>query len=116
MRYLIVLIFITVFSVTTTFGMETRQFQLDEMEVSSSLIKDEKTTPNMTVIMPELLLQGIGSTLDAALLRQAGIDVQRIQEVGSAMDDESIKIRGFGSNRIMLTINGRPLNAPGSAG
>ncbi|MCX8026550.1 MAG: TonB-dependent receptor [Thermodesulfovibrionales bacterium] len=105
-----------IFLTNISYASDSRQFQLDEIEVSSSLIKEEQSTPNMTLIIPELLLQGIGSTLDSALLRQAGIDVQRIQEVGSALDDEAIKIRGFGSNRIMLTINGRTLNAPGTAG
>lgn len=115
-RFLFLFFCILLLSITTVFGADTRQFQLDEIEVSSTLIKDEKATPNMTVIMPELLLQGIGSTLDSALLRQSGIDIQRIQEVGAALDDESIKIRGFGSSRIILSKDGRILNSPGTAG
>ncbi|MCX8069690.1 MAG: TonB-dependent receptor plug domain-containing protein, partial [Thermodesulfovibrionales bacterium] len=91
-------------------------FQLDEVAVSDTVIKQEETTPNMSVIIPELLLQGIGSTLDSALFRQTGIDVRRTQEVGGALDDESIKIRGFGSNRIQLSIDGRVLNNSGTAG
>ena len=45
--------------------------------------------------------------------RQAGVDVQRIQEVGTAMDDDSIKIRGMGARRIKVLRNGRPLNSSG---
>jgi len=91
-------------------------FQLDEVAVTESEIKKETEIPNMTVILPELLLQGIGSTVDAALTRQAGVDVQRLQEAGGSLDDESIKLRGFGSRRILLTIDGRTMNTPGTAG
>jgi outer membrane receptor protein involved in Fe transport len=91
-------------------------FQLQEIEVSEKELKTDAETPNMTVIKPEILLQGIGSTLDGALKRQPGVDVQRLQEVGGALDDDSIKIRGFGARRILVTIDGRPLNTPGTAG
>lgn len=94
----------------------TKIFQLDEITISENEIKEEMETPNMTVILPELLLQGIGSTLDSALKRQPGIDVQRPQEVGAALDDDSIKIRGFGSRRILVTIDGRTMNISGTAG
>ncbi len=94
----------------------TRIFQLDEITITEDVTEQEKKIPNITIILPELLLQGIGSTLDSALLRQPGIDVQRIQEVGGALDDESIKIRGFGSRRILLTIDGRTMNTSGVAG
>jgi len=93
-----------------------RIFQLDELIVSESDVQKETKNPNMTVVFPELLLQGIGSTLDAALVRQPGIDVQRPQEVGAALDDDSIKIRGFGSRRIVVTIDGRTMNTSGTAG
>ena len=94
----------------------TRLFQLDEVVVSERELGAETNTPNMTVVLPELLLQGIGSTLDSALTRQAGMDVQRPQEVGAALDDDSIKIRGFGSRRILVTIDGRTMNTSGTAG
>ncbi len=79
-------------------------------------IKEEQSTPNATVVIPELLLQGISSNLDGALFRQPGVDVQRLQEIGGALDDDSIKIRGFGSRRITLAYDGRILNTPGTAG
>lgn len=91
-------------------------FQLHEIEISEQEAKTNVETPNMTVIKPEILLQGIGTTLDGALQRQPGVDVQRLQQVGGALDDDSIKIRGFGSRRILLTIDGRPLNTNGTAG
>ncbi|MBM4288339.1 MAG: hypothetical protein FJ135_09375 [Deltaproteobacteria bacterium] len=91
-------------------------FQLHEIEISEQEARTSAQTPNMTVIKPEILLQGIGTTLDGALQRQPGVDVQRLQQVGGALDDDSIKIRGFGSRRILLTIDGRPLNTNGTAG
>lgn len=116
-------IFLCLFLLMTSiaFAEEQKQgtakiFQLDEVIVSVTEIKAEEKTPNMTVILPELLLQGMGSTLDSALTRQPGIDVQRPQEVGAALDDDSIKIRGFGSRRILVTIDGRTMNTSGTAG
>ncbi len=90
--------------------------ELDPILVTGTTLKDDVDQPNMTVIVPEALLQGIGSTLDSALKRQPGIDVQRPQEVGAAMDDQSIRIRGFGASRIIVSVDGRPLNTPGTAG
>lgn len=93
-----------------------RTVVLDEILITGTPLKDNPDTPNMTVVIPLPLLQGPESTLDAALKRQPGIDIQRPQEVGAALDDNSIRIRGFGSNRIVATIDGRPLNSPGTAG
>lgn len=93
-----------------------RLYQLDEVTVTEEKIMEEATTPNMSVVLPELLLQGTSSTVDGALVRQPGIDIQRLQEVGGALDDESIKIRGFGSSRISLSIDGRTMNTSGTAG
>jgi outer membrane receptor for ferrienterochelin and colicin len=93
-----------------------RTVVLDEILITGTPLKDNPDTPNMTVVIPLPLLQGPESTLDAALKRQPGIDIQRPQEVGAALDDNSIRIRGFGSNRIVATVDGRPLNSPGTAG
>jgi len=95
---------------------KTKIFQLDELIVTESEIKSEVEKPNMTIIYPELLLQGIGSTIDSSLTRQPGVDVQRPQEVGAALDDESIKVRGFGARRLLTTIDGRTMNISGTAG
>jgi outer membrane receptor protein involved in Fe transport len=90
--------------------------KLDTILVTGEALRDDMRAPNMTVIFPSSLLQGVSSTLDGALKRQAGIDVQRPQEVGASLDDDSIKIRGFGSRRINVTVDGRSLNTPGTAG
>lgn len=94
----------------------TKIFQLEEVVITEDEMKEEINKPNMTIIYPELLLQGIGSTIDSTLTRQPGIDVQRPQEVGAALDDDSIKIRGFGSRRLLTTIDGRTMNISGTAG
>ena len=98
----------------TPSGVET--VHLDDILITGTPLKDSTETPNMTSVIPSALLQGIGTTLDSAVKRQPGIDVQRQQEVGGALDDESIKIRGFGARRIQVAIDGRPLNTPGTAG
>lgn len=56
-------------------------YQLDEITVSEEKIREEIETPNSTVVIPELLLQGISSNLDGALLRQPGVDLQRLQSI-----------------------------------
>ncbi len=110
-----ILFFLSIFS--SVFAEEVSKiYQLDEITVSEEKIKEEMETPNATVVIPELLLQGISLNLDGALFRQTGIDVQRIQEIGGALDDESIKIRGFGARRITIAFDGRILNTPGTAG
>lgn len=116
-----ILIFALLLLPVISFGADKEEkskkiYQLHEVEVSEEVLKEEVETPNMTVIIPELLLQGLGTTLDSALTRQPGIDIQRPQVVGGALDDESIKIRGFGSRRIVLAVDGRTMNTSGVAG
>ncbi len=111
-----VTLFVFLFYSTAFCEDATKIYQLDEITVSEEKIKEEQSTPNSTVVIPELLLQGISSNLDGALFRQPGVDVQRLQEIGGALDDDSIKIRGFGARRITLAYNGRILNTPGTAG
>lgn len=95
---------------------KTKLFQLDAIEIEVIEYIRDFEIPNMTVVKPEFFPLSIGTTLDTALERQPGIDVQRIQEVGTAIDDDSIKIRGLGSRRIRVTKNGRLLNTSGVAG
>jgi outer membrane receptor protein involved in Fe transport len=94
----------------------TKLFQLNPVVIDVVESARDKAVPNMSVVKPELFPQTIGVTLDTALARQPGVDVQRIQEVGTAADDDSIKIRGMGARRIKVLRNGRPLNTSGAAG
>lgn len=94
----------------------SKLFQLDEIVIDVVEYIRDIEIPNMTVIKTELFPLSIGTTLDSALLRQPGVDVQRIQEVGAAIDDESIRIRGMGSRRIKVMEEGRLFNTSGVAG
>jgi iron complex outermembrane receptor protein len=95
---------------------EAKLFQLDEIVIDVIEKMRDVEIPNMTVVKPELFPMSIGTTIDTALERQAGINVQRIQEVGTAMDDDSIKIRGLSGRRIKVLRDGRLLNTSGAAG
>lgn len=112
-----VILLLTYLLISPAYSEETKRiFQLDEIVVSEDALKEELITPNAVVVIPELLLQGMSSTLDGALLRQTGVDVQRLQEIGGALDDDSIRVRGFGSRRLVVATDGRLLNTPGTAG
>jgi hypothetical protein len=95
---------------------KAKLFQLNPVVIDVVEKLRDKDVPNMTVVKTELFPMTIGVSLDSALERQAGVDVQRIQEVGTAVDDDSIKIRGLGSRRIKVLRNGRALNSSGVAG
>ena len=95
---------------------ETKYFQLDPVTIDVVEKARDVETPNMTVVKPELFPMSIGTTIDTALERQAGVNIQRIQEVGTAMDDDSVKIRGLGGRRIKVLRDGRLLNTSGAAG
>ncbi len=96
---------------------ETKKIiQLDEVKVTAAELAQDVETPNMDVIMPDRFPMSLGSTLDTVLERQPGIVVERIQQIGTAMDDDSIKIRGFGARRIKVMRDGRLLNTSGTAG
>jgi outer membrane receptor protein involved in Fe transport len=94
----------------------TKLFQLNPVVIDVVESLRDKRVPNMTVVKTDLFPMTIGVTLDTALERQAGVDVQRIQEIGTAVDDDSIRIRGMGSRRIKVLKNGRALNNSGVAG
>ncbi|MDI6846017.1 MAG: TonB-dependent receptor [Candidatus Saccharicenans sp.] len=91
-------------------------FQLEPVyiEVVDRVRQNER--PNMTVIQTDLFPLTISRTLDTALERQPGVGIQRIQMIGAALDDESVKIRGLGARRLLLLRDGRLLNSSGVAG
>ena len=95
---------------------ETKFFQLDEITIDVVEKIRDAEIPNMTVVKTELFPMSIGTTIDTALERQAGVNIQRIQEVGTAMDDDSIKIRGLSGRRIKVLRDGRLLNTSGASG
>jgi outer membrane receptor protein involved in Fe transport len=94
----------------------SKLFQLDNVTIDVIEYVRNIEIPNMNVVKTELFPMSIATTLDTALERQPGVDIQRIQEVGTAIDDDSIRIRGMGARRIQVRRDGRQLNAPGVAG
>jgi outer membrane receptor protein involved in Fe transport len=94
----------------------TKLFQLTPVTIEVVEYLRDKEIPNMNVVKTELFPLTMGVTLDTALERQPGVDIQRLQEVGTAVDDDSIKIRGMGSRRLKVLRNGRELNTSGVAG
>ncbi|MGB4704939.1 MAG: TonB-dependent receptor [Candidatus Saccharicenans sp.] len=91
-------------------------FQLEPIYIEVVDRVRENERPNMTVIQTDLFPLTISRTLDTALERQPGVDIQRIQMIGTALDDESVKIRGLGARRLLLLRDGRLLNSSGVAG
>ncbi len=91
-------------------------FQLEPVYVEVVDRVRENQQPNMTVVQTDLFPLTISNTLDTALERQPGVDVQRIQAIGTALDDDSVRIRGFGARRLLLLRDGRLLNSSGVAG
>ena len=94
----------------------SKLFQLDNIVIDVIEYVRDIEIPNMNVVKTELFPMSIATTLDTALERQPGVDIQRIQEVGTAVDDDSIKIRGMGARRIQVRRDGRQMNSPGVAG
>ncbi|MBC7350334.1 MAG: TonB-dependent receptor plug domain-containing protein [Candidatus Aminicenantes bacterium] len=91
-------------------------FQLEPVYIEVVDRVRENERPNMTVVQTDLFPLTISHTLDTALERQPGIDIQRIQMIGTALDDDSVKIRGLGARRLLLLRDGRLLNSSGVAG
>ncbi|MGB9906863.1 MAG: TonB-dependent receptor [Candidatus Saccharicenans sp.] len=91
-------------------------FQLEPVYIEVVDRARENERPNLTVLQTDLFPLTISNTLDTALERQPGIDIQRIQMIGTALDDDSVKIRGLGARRLLLLRDGRLLNSSGVAG
>ncbi len=94
----------------------SKLFQLEPVYIEVVDRAGELEKPNMTAIPMDLFPLTISRTLDTALERLPGIDIQRLQAIGSALDDDSVKIRGLGARRLLLLRDGRLLNSSGVAG
>jgi len=95
---------------------EAKLFQLEPVYIEVVDKASETEKPTMTVIPMDRFPLTISHSLDTALERQPGIEVQRLQAIGSALDDDSVKIRGLGARRLLLLRDGRLLNSSGVAG
>lgn len=88
----------------------TMNLTLDEILV----ISDSITDPGATTISFKTIEQGKNITLPDVLKDEPDIDIKHRAGVGDTAD--TLAIRGFSGNRIMLNINDRPVNAAGVIG
>lgn len=83
---------------------------LDEIVV----VEDALSNTNGTLVGTKTIEQGKNITLPDVLRDEPDIDIKHRAGVGDTAD--TLAIRGFSGNRIMLNINGRPVNAAGVIG
>ena len=88
----------------------TKHLTLDEIVV----IGDAITDPTSTEVGIKKIEKGKNINIPDVLEAEPDIDINRRTLVGDTIDN--VAIRGFSGNRIMLNINGRPVNAAGVVG
>lgn len=100
-----------------SFGDETanddtaqKHLTLDEIVV----IGDAVTEPSGTEVGAKKIEKGKNITIPDVIKSEPDIDLKRRALIGDTTD--SLAIRGFSGNRIMLNIDGRPVNASGVVG
>jgi outer membrane receptor protein involved in Fe transport len=87
-----------------------KHLTLDEIIVTG----DAATEPMETVVGLKKIEKGKNINIPEVLKTEPDIDIQRRALIGDTTD--SLAIRGFSGNRILLNINGRPVNASGVVG
>ena len=104
-------------SIDCCFGDETitgetaqRHLTLDEIVVTG----DAVTEPMGIQVGAKKIKKGKNITIPDVIKSEPDIDLKRRALIGDTTD--SLAIRGFSGNRIMLNIDGRPVNAAGVVG
>ena len=87
-----------------------KHLTLDEIVV----IGDAVTEPMGTEVGTKKIEKGKNITIPDVIKSEPDIDLKRRALIGDTTD--SLAIRGFSGNRIMLNIDGRPVNASGVVG
>lgn len=87
-----------------------KHLSIGEILISDDAVSDMKTSE----VDEKIVEKGKNINLPDVLKNEPGVDMQRRTAVGDTTD--SVSIRGFSDNRIMLNINGRPVNAAGVVG
>lgn len=87
-----------------------KHLSIGEILISDDAVSDMKVSE----VDEKVIEKGRNINLPDVLKNEPGIDMQRRTTVGDTTD--SVAIRGFSDNRIMLNINGRPVNAAGVVG
>lgn len=95
--------------------LQQRHLTLDEITLEEIIVTaDSVTNPNGTNVGIKKIEKGKNINIPDVLKSEPDIDLKRRSLVGDTTD--SLAIRGFTSNRIMLNINGRAVNASGVVG
>jgi outer membrane receptor protein involved in Fe transport len=87
-----------------------KHLTLDEIIVT----EDAATEPMGTAVGVKKIEKGKNINIPDVLKSEPDIDIKRRTLIGDTAD--SLAIRGFSGNRIMLNIDGRPVNASGVVG
>jgi outer membrane receptor protein involved in Fe transport len=87
-----------------------KHLTLDEIVVTG----DTPTEPMGTKVGAKKIEKGKNITIPDVIKSEPDIDLKRRTSVGDTTD--SLAIRGFSGNRIMLNMDGRPVNASGVVG
>jgi outer membrane receptor protein involved in Fe transport len=91
-------------------GQSMKHLTMEEIVVTDEAI----TEPTATVVGVKTIEKGKNTNIPDVLEYEPGIDISRRALVGDTGD--TLKIRGLSGNRIMLNIDGRPVNAAGVQG
>jgi len=83
---------------------------LEDIVVTATAIKE----PSATVVGAKTIEKGRNLSVPDAIKDEPGIMLQRRAAVGDTADN--VAIRGLSANRLMLNINGRPVNGAGVVG
>jgi len=89
---------------------DSEHLTLEEIVVTAETLQE----PSTSVIGQQTIEKGRNLSIPDAIKDQPGITLQRRAAVGDTGD--TVSIRGLSGNRLMLTINGRPVNAAGVVG
>jgi outer membrane receptor protein involved in Fe transport len=91
-------------------GLPMKPLTMEEIVVTDEAI----TEPAVTTVGVKTIERGKKTNIPDILEHEAGIDVSRKALVGDTGD--TLKIRGLSGNRIMLNVDGVPVNAAGVQG
>lgn len=96
-------------------GTKQKHLTLEEITLKEIVVNaDAITNPMGTKVGIKKIEKGKNINIPDVLKFEPDIDLKRRTLIGDTTD--SLAIRGFTSNRIMLNINGRPVNASGVVG
>jgi outer membrane receptor protein involved in Fe transport len=87
---------------------------LEHLTIEEIVVTDSAITDNTTVVGSKTIEKGKNSQIPDAIKDETDITLSRRASIGDTAD--TVAIRGLSSNRIMLNINDRPVNAAGVVG